>query len=118
MAVFRKDSAIGISGVSVGAIRNLCSSLADLLRVGRGWGGLEDSSKHPRNYPKPLHAPWTYIPVEPDISFPNALSAKLSPLLKLKYHNTLVDAVTDLGPVEQIREVFAEFQKYLYETAG
>ena len=43
---------------------------------------------------------------------------KLSPLLKLKYNNALADAVSDLGNVDQIREVFLGFQKYLYESAA
>ena len=41
--------------------------------------------------------------------------AKLSPLLKLKYNNAIVDAVADLGNPEQIRSLFAGFQKYLYQ---
>ena len=40
---------------------------------------------------------------------------KLSPLLKLKYHNAIADAVTDLGRPEEIGRVFAGFQKYLYQ---
>ena len=40
---------------------------------------------------------------------------KLSPLLKLKYHNAIADAVADLGKPEEIGEVFAGFQKYLYQ---
>jgi type I restriction enzyme, R subunit len=39
---------------------------------------------------------------------------KLSPLLKLKYHNAIADAVADLGPAEEISKTFAGFQKYLY----
>ena len=39
---------------------------------------------------------------------------KLSPLLKLKYHNAIADAVQDLGAPEQIGKVFADFQQYLY----
>jgi type I restriction enzyme R subunit len=42
---------------------------------------------------------------------------KLSPLLKLKY-NALADAVKDLGNVDQIRDAFVGFQKYLYGTAS
>ena len=41
---------------------------------------------------------------------------KLGPLLKLKY-NAIADAIADLGEPEQIREVFAGFQKYLYDEA-
>ncbi|TKB93098.1 MAG: DEAD/DEAH box helicase [Nitrospira sp.] len=40
---------------------------------------------------------------------------KLSPLLKLKYHNAIADAVADLGQPEEIGKVFTGFQKYLYQ---
>ena len=39
--------------------------------------------------------------------------AKLAPLLKLRYHNSINDAVADLG--EDIGEAFTGFQKYLYQ---
>ncbi|HWL53085.1 MAG TPA: DEAD/DEAH box helicase family protein [Chthoniobacteraceae bacterium] len=39
---------------------------------------------------------------------------KLTPLLRLKYQNSIADAVADLGKAEQIREIFTGFQKYLY----
>jgi type I restriction enzyme R subunit len=41
---------------------------------------------------------------------------KLTPLLKLKYHDSIADAVADLGKPEDIGRVFAGFQKYLYQT--
>jgi len=44
--------------------------------------------------------------------------AKLTPLLRLKYHNSLTDAVADLGKPEEIGKVFTGFQKYLYGTAA
>jgi type I restriction enzyme R subunit len=40
---------------------------------------------------------------------------KLTPLLKLKYHDSISDAVADLGKAEEIGHVFAGFQKYLYQ---
>ncbi|HZT59880.1 MAG TPA: DEAD/DEAH box helicase family protein [Pyrinomonadaceae bacterium] len=40
---------------------------------------------------------------------------KLNPLLKLKYHNSIADAVADLGRPDEIGTVFAGFQKYLYQ---
>ena len=41
---------------------------------------------------------------------------KLTPLLMLKYHNSLADAVADLGGrPEEINKAFAGFQKYLYQ---
>ena len=40
---------------------------------------------------------------------------KLTPLLRLKYHNSIADALLDLGRAEEIGQVFAGFQKYLYQ---
>ena len=40
--------------------------------------------------------------------------AKLTPLLKLKYNNSIADAVADLGRPDEIGQVFAGFQKFLY----
>jgi type I restriction enzyme R subunit len=44
-------------------------------------------------------------------------SEKLTPLLKLKYHDSLHDAVDDLGRPEEIKATFVGFQKYLYQVA-
>lgn len=41
-------------------------------------------------------------------------SDKLRPLLRLKYRNSIADAMADLGQPEQIGKLFADFQKYLY----
>ena len=43
---------------------------------------------------------------------------KLTPLLRLKYHDSLADAVADLGPAREISDAFASFQKSLYEPAA
>ena len=43
---------------------------------------------------------------------------KLTPLLRLKYHDSIADAVADLGKPEEIGKVFAGFQKYLYQAAA
>jgi type I restriction enzyme R subunit len=43
---------------------------------------------------------------------------KLTPLLRLKYHNSISDAVADLGDPEQISRVFTGFQKHLYGRAA
>ena len=43
---------------------------------------------------------------------------KLTPLLRLKYHDSLADAVADLGQPDEIGKVFAGFQKYLYAVAA
>jgi type I restriction enzyme, R subunit len=43
--------------------------------------------------------------------------SKLTPLLRLKYHDSIADAVADLGKPEEIGRVFAGFQKYLYAQA-
>lgn len=40
---------------------------------------------------------------------------KLTPLLRLKYHGSIADAVADLGRPEEIGRVFTGFQKFLYE---
>jgi type I restriction enzyme R subunit len=40
---------------------------------------------------------------------------KLTPLLRLRYQNSLSDALADLGPAEDIGQVFIGFQKYLYQ---
>jgi type I restriction enzyme R subunit len=41
-------------------------------------------------------------------------SSKLTPLLHLKYHNSISDAVKDLGDPGDIKVTFEGFQKYLY----
>ena len=43
---------------------------------------------------------------------------KLTPLLRLKYHNSIADAVTDLGKPDEIGKVFSGFQKYLYQKVA
>jgi type I restriction enzyme R subunit len=41
--------------------------------------------------------------------------AKLTPLLRLKYHDSIADAVADLGSPAEIGQFFTGFQKYLYQ---
>ena len=41
---------------------------------------------------------------------------KLTPLLRLKYHNSIADAVADLGRADDIGRVFVDFQRHLYQT--
>lgn len=43
-------------------------------------------------------------------------SDKLRPLLRLRYKNSIADAMADLGQPEQIGRMFADFQKYLYRS--
>ena len=43
---------------------------------------------------------------------------KLTPLLRLKYNNSIADAVADLGKPEEIGDVFCGFQKYLYQRVA
>jgi len=38
-------------------------------------------------------------------------------LLRLKYHDSIADAVADLGKPDEIGKVFAGFQRYLYAKA-
>jgi type I restriction enzyme R subunit len=40
---------------------------------------------------------------------------KLTPLLRLKYNDSISDAVADLGKPEEIGRTFAGFQKFLYQ---
>jgi type I restriction enzyme R subunit len=42
----------------------------------------------------------------------------LTPLLRLKYFNSISDAIKDLGVPEEISKVFVGFQKYLYQEAA
>ena len=39
---------------------------------------------------------------------------KLSPLLRLRFHDSLADAFEQLGPPMEINQMFTGFQKYLY----
>ncbi|NQU08516.1 MAG: hypothetical protein HQ583_08140 [Candidatus Abyssubacteria bacterium] len=41
---------------------------------------------------------------------------KLPSLIDLKYHNSIADAVADLGPADEIRALFVGFQPYLYQA--
>jgi type I restriction enzyme, R subunit len=43
---------------------------------------------------------------------------KLTPLLRLKYHNSIADAVADLGHPEDINKIFVGFQKFLYQEGA
>jgi type I restriction enzyme, R subunit len=43
---------------------------------------------------------------------------KLIPLLRLKYHDSISDAVADLGKPEEIGEMFSGFQRFLYQESG
>jgi type I restriction enzyme R subunit len=44
--------------------------------------------------------------------------SKLGPLLRLKYHDSIADAVADLGEPEEIGQCFSGFQKFLYEKGA
>ncbi|MGA8615103.1 MAG: DEAD/DEAH box helicase family protein [Xanthobacteraceae bacterium] len=43
---------------------------------------------------------------------------KLAPLLRLKYHDAIADAVADLGRPEEIAKVFSGFQRFLYQPTA
>ncbi len=43
---------------------------------------------------------------------------KLTPLLRLRYHDSIADAVADLGRPEEIGRAFSGFQRYLYLQQG
>ncbi|MBI5197918.1 MAG: virulence RhuM family protein, partial [Nitrospirae bacterium] len=42
---------------------------------------------------------------------------KLTPLLRLQYHDSIADAIADLGRPEEIGAIFAGFQSSLYQEA-
>jgi len=42
---------------------------------------------------------------------------KLTPLLRLRYQNSIADAVADLGNPEEIGQLFSGFQRFLYATS-
>jgi type I restriction enzyme R subunit len=42
---------------------------------------------------------------------------KLTPLLQLRY-NSISDAIDDLGRPEEIGNIFADFQQYLYQVGA
>jgi len=58
-------------------------------------------SVRPCRWTKPRHAPTTS-----------------TPLLKLRYHDSITDAVADLGRPDEIGQTFAGFQKHLYQDAS
>jgi superfamily II DNA or RNA helicase len=43
---------------------------------------------------------------------------KLTPILKIRYHDSLPDAMADLGDAKQIQAAFIGFQKFLYVPAA
>jgi len=43
---------------------------------------------------------------------------KVSPLLRLKYHDSIADAVKELGKPEEIGQLFSRFQKYNSQEKG
>lgn len=45
-------------------------------------------------------------------------AAKLAPLLRLRYHDSIPDAVADLGEPDTISAAFTGFQKFLYGPAA
>ena len=49
-----------------------------------------------------------------DFGVAELAKSKLPALLRLKYQNSIADAVSDLGNPEEISRIFSDFQKYLY----
>ena len=43
---------------------------------------------------------------------------KLIPLLRLKYHDSIADAVAELGEPEAISAIFSGFQRFLYQPTS
>jgi type I restriction enzyme R subunit len=50
-----------------------------------------------------------------DVGVDELSQDKLAPLLRLRYHDSITDAIADLGRPEEIGQVFAGFQKFLYQ---
>ncbi|MGB5134909.1 MAG: hypothetical protein WBN89_07020 [Prochlorococcaceae cyanobacterium] len=73
------------------------AELIDPLLVAAGWGVVEAT---PRTAP---------------LSEGVAQAKDYAPLLRLRYHNSIADAVADLGRPAAIGQLFAGFQRYLYE---
>jgi type I restriction enzyme R subunit len=42
---------------------------------------------------------------------------KLTPLLRLRYNNSIADALVDLGPPEELGHLFSGFQRFLYQSS-
>src|SRR5207249_5484753 len=57
-------------------------------------------------------------PKDKDGKLDHNKALKLTPLLRLKYFNSIADAIADLGKPEEISKVFVGFQKYLYQPAA
>jgi type I restriction enzyme R subunit len=43
---------------------------------------------------------------------------KLTSLLRLKYNNSIADAVAELGRPEETGSIFSDFQQYLYRVGA
>lgn len=57
------------------------------------------------------------VPFEDTVGVEELDQEKLTPLLRLKYHDSIADAVADLGKPDEIGDLFTGFQKYLYQPA-
>jgi len=53
-----------------------------------------------------------------DVGVEGLIQEKLTLLLRLKYRDSLADAVADLGRPDQIGRAFAGFQEYLSPAVG
>jgi hypothetical protein len=80
-----------------------------------GWGDVEDS-RILRESPITLGRLVFFQYVQ--VGLQELDQDKLSPLLKLKYNNAIVDAVAGLGRPEEIGKVFSGLQKYLYQRVA
>jgi type I restriction enzyme, R subunit len=53
-----------------------------------------------------------------DVGVDELSQEKLAPLLRLRYRDSISDAIADLGDPAQIGQMFAGFQKYLYQATS
>jgi len=84
---------------------------------GQGWEDRPQQGED-RRRPARLREPEA-LPVPARLQAEGQLDPeKLTPLLRLRYRDSIADAIADLGRPEEIGRVFAGFQRFLYERAA
>jgi len=78
------------------------------------WDGEPIEPEEPKPCPKCGGYPSHYV----SVGVEELDQQKLTPLLRLKYHDSIADAVADLGRPDEIGKIFSGFQKYLYQNVA